>query len=146
MPQVNAKVCVDAGLVVKFVTPEVDSASVESLFAQWKETQVAMIVPAFAPAEIDSVLRHKVARGELTPDVADAAFQLVCRLPIIIDTETNCRARAWEIAKQFEFPTVYDAVYLALAEAHHCEFWTADQKLFERVNKLPYVKHLTESR
>jgi len=138
---------VDAGLVVKFVSPEADSAQVETLFARWKEKNIAMVVPAFAPAEMDSVLRQKVVRGELPPDIADAAFQLARRLPITIDVETDCRARAWEIAKQFEFPTVYDAVYLALAEAHLCEFWTADQRLFERVKSaLSYVKHLTESR
>ncbi len=139
-------VCVDAGLAVKLVSPEADSAHVEALFAQWKAKDIAMIAPAFAPAEMDSVLRQKIVRGDLSPEIADAAFQLARQLPITFDTETNCRERAWELARQFEFSTVYDAVYLALAEAHQCEFWTADQKLFERVRKmLPYVKHVTEN-
>jgi len=30
-------------------------------------------------------------------------------------------------------PTVYDAMYLALAELHRREFWTADEKLFRQV-------------
>ena len=140
---VNRLACVDAGLVVKFVSPEADSAQVETLFARWKNNNVVMIAPAFAPAEMDSVLRQKVVRMELTSDVADGAFQLACKLPITIDTETECRQRAWEIAKQFELSTVYDAVYLALAEARQCEFWTADQKLFERVMELSYVRLLS---
>ncbi|MBI5651375.1 MAG: type II toxin-antitoxin system VapC family toxin [Chloroflexi bacterium] len=144
---VNRVVCVDAGLVIKFISPESDSAQVEALFARWKQDNVAMIAPAFAPAEMDSVLRQKVVRKELTSEVADAAFQLVCQLPITIDAETDCRTRAWELAKQFELPTVYDAVYLALAEAHQCDFWTADRKLFARVkDQLVYVKHLSNSK
>ena len=40
------------------------------------------------------------------------------------------RQRAWEIATDFGFATVYDATYLALAELQGCEFWTADERLF----------------
>jgi predicted nucleic acid-binding protein len=47
------------------------------------------------------------------------------------------------IAREFQFPTVYDATYLALAELSQCEFWTADEKLFKQVrDKLTFVKWL----
>ncbi len=126
-------VCVDAGLVIKLVTAEEDSALAEQLFAQWKAHHTEMIAPAFAAAEVDSVLRQKVVRGELTQPAADAAFQLARRLPITFDGDTDYRERAWEIAKQFQFSQAYDAAYLALAEQRGCEFWTADKKLRERV-------------
>jgi len=126
-------VCVDAGLVVKFVTPEENSALVEQLVSRWQVDEIEMVAPAFASAEVDSVLRQKVIRGELTQAIADAAFRVVCQMPIALDAETDCRERAWEIAKMLALPTVYDAVYLALAEQRGCEFWTADNRLYERV-------------
>ncbi len=83
-----------------------------------------------------------------TLDTAEQAFQFARSLPIVFDVENApaCRERAWEIAKQFNFATVYDAVYLALAEFRGCEFWTADQKLYERVKaQLPYVRCLEQA-
>lgn len=136
-------VCVDAGLIVKFVSPEPDSGLVEAQFQQWKSERVELIAPAFAAAEIDSVLRNKVFRKELALVVAEAAFRLALRLPIAFESTTASRERAWELAKNLELPTVYDAVYLALAEQRGCEFWTADRKLVERASgKLPWVRSL----
>lgn len=138
-----SRVCVDAGLVVKLVSPEEDSAHAEALFAHWKADSTEMVAPAFAAVEMDSVLRQKVVRGELTQEVADAAFRVACQLPITYDTEMDYRERAWGIAKEFRFPQAYDAAYLALAEVRGCEFWTADRKLHERVkDKLGFVRLL----
>ena len=137
------QVCVDAGLVIKLVTPEEDSHLAELLFCQWKQDGTNMIAPVFAPAEVDSVLRKKVVRGLILQKVANEAFRLACELPIEIDNTTTCRKRAWEIAERFQFATVYDAIYLALAEAKGCEFWTADQTLYDQIKKhVPYVRFL----
>ncbi len=57
-------VCIDAGVVVKLVSPEADSDRVERLFDQWKTGQVELIAPLFAAAEIDSVLRQQLLRGD----------------------------------------------------------------------------------
>ena len=136
-------VCVDAGLVVKFVSPEPDSPQAEALFQKWKAEKVELIAPGFAMAEMDSVLRHKVVRGELSAEVAEAAFHVARRLPIRFDPAEDCRERAWQLAAQLDLSTVYDAIYLALAEQRGCEFWTADGKLYERVrNRLAFVRYL----
>ncbi|MCL4486829.1 MAG: type II toxin-antitoxin system VapC family toxin [Chloroflexi bacterium] len=136
-------VCVDAGLIVKFVSPESDSELVEAQLQQWKTEGVDLIAPAYAAAEIDSVLRNKVVRKELAPDVAEAAFHLALRLPIAFESTTEDRERAWELAKDLGLPTVYDAVYLAVAERKGCEFWTADRKLVERaIGRLRWVRGL----
>ncbi len=136
-------VCLDAGLVIKLVSPEPDSPQVEAAFQKWKAEGVDLVAPAFAAAEVDSVFRQKVMRGELTEELADEAFRLAARLPIRLDVAMDCRERAWEMARQFRFPTVYDAVYLALAETRQYEFWTADRKLYECVKEqLAFVRLL----
>ncbi len=138
------QVCVDAGLVIKLVTQEPDSEQVDALFAGWQSQKARLIAPAFAVAEIDSVLRQKVHRGQLSPEAADRSFAAACQVPLRTPVIKGHRQRTWEIAKAFQFPQAYDAAYLALADLAGCEFWTADQKLYERVNgRLAFVRHIS---
>ncbi|MGH9783045.1 MAG: type II toxin-antitoxin system VapC family toxin, partial [Terriglobia bacterium] len=46
---------------------------------------------------------------------------------------TPIHPRALELTERFNFQAAYDAHYLALAEAHRCECWTADERLWNRV-------------
>jgi predicted nucleic acid-binding protein len=138
------EVCVDASLAVKVVVPESDSDKADALFDEWAKEGKQLIAPAFFEVETDSILRQKVAlRKELTLEQAGAAFAKLQALPIQQIRMQGQRQRAWEIATEFAFATVYDATYLALAELRGCEFWTADERLFNQVkNKLFLVKWL----
>lgn len=138
------EVCVDAGLAIKVVITEPDSDWADSLFEQWANDGRQLIAPAFFEAETDSILRQKlVLRRELTAEQAEAAFAKLQALPIRQLSIPAQRQRAWEIAGEFGFPTVYDATYLALASLRACEFWTADERLFNQVkDRLTFVRWL----
>jgi predicted nucleic acid-binding protein len=138
------KVCVDASLAIKVVVPEAGSDKADALFDQWAGADIQLIAPVFFEVETDSILRQKTSlRGELTVDQAQRAFASLQALPITTKHSAEQRQRAWEIAREFQFPTVYDATYLALAELSKCEFWTADEKLFKQVrDKLTFVQWL----
>ena len=138
------EVCVDASLAVKVVVTEPDSDKADALFDEWAYEGKQLIVPAFFAVETDSILRQKVAlRKELTPEQAEAAFAKLQTLPIQQIAVVGQRQRAWEMATDYGFVTVYDATYLALAELRGCEFWTADERLFNRVkDTLTFVKWL----
>ena len=137
-------VCVDASLAVKVVVAEPDSAKADALFDEWADAGKQLIAPAFFAVETDSILRQKMTlRKELTAEQAEAAFARLQTLPIQQVAVPGQRQRAWEIATDFGFATVYDATYLALAELQGCEFWTADERLFNQVkDKLSFVKWL----
>ena len=82
-------------------------------------------------------------RKEITPEQAEAAFAQLRTLPIQQVSVSGQRQRAWEVAADFGLTTVYDATYLALAELRGCEYWTADERLFNQVkDKLSFVKWL----
>ena len=140
----DAYVCVDASLAIKVVVKEPDSDKADALFAQWSNEGTQLIAPAFFDVETDSILRQKVIlRQELTPAQAEAAFIVLQALPIRQLTVPAQRQRAWQIATEFGFATVYDATYLALAELQGCPFWTADKRLFDQVKvRIPFVKWL----
>jgi len=138
------EVCVDASLAVKVAVTESDSDKADALFEEWSNEGMQLIAAVFFDVETDSILRQKVVlRKELTPEQAETAFVKLQALPIQQVSVPGQRQRAWEIATEFGFATVYDATYLALAELRGCEFWTADERLFNRVkNKLSFVKWL----
>jgi predicted nucleic acid-binding protein len=140
----SMEVCVDASLAIKVVVPEAGSDKADALFDQWAGADIQLIAPVFFEVETDSILRQKTSlRGELTVDQAQRAFASLQALPITTKHSAEQRQRAWEIAREFQFPTVYDATYLALAELSKCEFWTADEKLFKQVrDKLTFVQWL----
>ena len=138
------EICVDASLAIKVVVPEAGSDKADALFDQWASKETQLIAPVFFEVETDSILRQKVSlRRELTVDQAQLAFASLRALPIKTKQSAEQRERAWEIASEFQFPTVYDATYLALAELSKCDFWTADEKLFKQVrDKLTFVQWL----
>jgi predicted nucleic acid-binding protein len=143
MSPVN-EVCVDASLAVKVVVPEPDSDKADALFTEWTTNGTQLIAPAFFDVETDSILRQKVVlRKELTPEQAQTAWAKLQNLPIQQFSVVGQRQRAWEIATDLGLATVYDATYLALAELHGCEFWTADERLLNRVkDRLVFAKWL----
>jgi predicted nucleic acid-binding protein len=138
------EVCVDASLAVKVVVIEPDSDKADALFDEWANEGTLLVAPAFFVVETDSILRQKVMlRKELTPEQAEAAFAKLQTLPIQQISVPGQRQRAWEIATDLGFATVYDAAYLALAELRGCEFWTADERLFNQVkDTLAFVRWL----
>jgi predicted nucleic acid-binding protein len=134
----STEVCVDASLAIKVVVPEAGSDKADALFDHWAGEEIQLIAPVFFEVETDSILRQKVfLRRELTVDQAQLAFASLRALPIKTKHSAEQRER------EFQFPTVYDATYLALAELSKCDFWTADEKLFKQVgDKLTFVQWL----
>ena len=138
------EVCVDASVAIKVVVTEPDSDKADALFDAWANEGRQLIAPTFFEVETDSILRQKVAlRHELTREQAEAALAKLHTLPIQPIAMLGQRQRAWEIAAAYDFATVYDATYLALADLRRCEFWTADERLYNQVkDTLPFVKSL----
>lgn len=92
----------DAGLAVKAVAPEPDSAVADALFVLWIGEGARIIAPPFFDVETDSILRQKVAlRSELTVEQAELAFAKLRGLPIHKLSVPGQRQRAWEIATAF---------------------------------------------
>lgn len=138
--------CLDTSVLIPYLVPEELQSQAEALVLEAVENAVQIVAPAFAWAEIGSVLRKKIRTGLLTTEEAKGCFDDFCQLPIeYIDTE-QVRTRAWEIAQQYQLPTLYDAAFLACAESigGNCQFWTADKTLLNQLgqNRPGYVKEL----
>lgn len=102
-----------------------------------------LIAPDIFPTEMCNVLLILERSGKIKPGDAAVFFgHFLNQLPPLI-TAVPLLPRALEIAKQFR-QTVYDCLYVALAEREGCELVTADDKLVKAVQPaLPFVLPLS---
>ena len=126
-------VCADAGLCLKLVLPEHDSALARALWDEWRANQTRVIAPTLWAYEVTSVIRNRVHRGLFPADREAAAFDTLHRLPVDLQRPDTLHQRAAELARHFNRPSAYDAHYLALAQIAGCPLWTADERLFNAV-------------
>ena len=76
-------------------------------------------------------------------EVEKEAFVRFLQMKIDLTSRRSVIDRGWKIAKEFNRLRTYDTAYLALAELETCEFWTADERLYNAVkHKLNWVKWL----
>jgi predicted nucleic acid-binding protein len=136
-------VCLDSGIVLKFVLPEADSQQAKALWQSIITTRQQPVAPLLFPFEITSTLRKRTYRGDISEKFSLMALRQILSLPINFTTFDNMHEQAWQLAGRFNRPAAYDAHYLALAEHLGCEFWTADKRLYNAVsNDLSWVRWL----
>ena len=139
----SALICVDASLTLKLVLAEPDSPVARSLWAEWEERDMDVVSPSLWAYEVTSVICNKVHRGKITSDEGERAFAIIHKLGVRLIVPSDLHERAWEMAKELNRPAAYDAHYLALAQTLDCEFWTADERLYNAVrDQLPWVRWL----
>ena len=86
----------------------------------------ALVAPQILPAEVASALRRHEAAGHIPAHVAAAAYEQMLALTIDLYPYEPFAERIWELRRNL---TVYDAWYVALAEAYDLDLATLDRRL-----------------
>jgi predicted nucleic acid-binding protein len=128
-------VVADSGVLLSNVLQETHSAKAEALSRSWHAQGIQLAAPSLIRYEFVAVVRKYVYRGTLTPDSAVKVCDLLLSKPIRLMFDDALLRRGYELATQFNRPTAYDTQYLAVAERLQCEFWTADEKLFNTIKQ-----------
>ena len=142
-----SSVVVDASIAVHWVLDEPDSARARALLGAWASQAVVLLAPALLAYELANILRQQYRKNVLTLDEAREGLQRVLLGGIHFDNAMPpvLSTRALELANQFGLLATYDAHYLALAERERCEYWTADERLWNSVRaQLSWVRWLGE--
>src|ERR1700683_5134178 len=122
---------VDASVGFKWIIPE--DGSERAIEFQSEE----LIAPDFFPIELTNALRTAEIRGRVH-DSQTLLDDFLLQLPELHDS-VPILPRALEIARAAR-RSVYDSLYVALAEREQCELVTADQKLYISLRNLfPFV-------
>ena len=114
----------DASVVVDMLFGAGSSAG-DSL-AQRFARREAVCAPHLLDAEVGQALRRFALRGELSADRARASLDDLADLPIRRFPHTELLPRAFEFRAN---ATIYDAIYLALAEALEVPLLSCDAAL-----------------
>ena len=138
-------VVVDASLAIKWAILEEDSDKAETLLDEWTQAAMTLIAPALFIYEVTNTIYRKVGRTLVTLDEAKQVLEKLLRRGPILDMPQDAALslRAMDLAQQFRLPATYDAHYLALAEREVCDYWTADERLWNVIKQtLPWVRWL----
>lgn len=127
----NGAVVVDASIVVKLLVDEPNTQQAEDLAQSWRLNGVRVVAPYFMPVEVTNALYRKATRQLISMEEAARLAANVWELGVQFRQSQQLHVRAIGLAAELRQNAVYDAHYLALAEALDCELWTADQRFYQ---------------
>ncbi len=138
-------VVVDTSIALKWVLVEPDSASARELLDEWNSKGITIIAPTLLAYEVANALYQQVRKGSVLFERARTAVDDVLSQALVLDFTPGpeLSKRAMELAQRFRLSATYDAHYLALAEREACDYWTADERLWNGVQQeLAWVRWL----
>ncbi len=125
------KFVVDASVAAKWLLPPADEPFADRahhLLVRYANQEIQIVVPDLFWAEIGNVLWKAARSGRCSAAEATTALQSVKAQNFPTVPSTSFLDSAFEIACS-SGRTLYDSLYIALAEVSQAEFLTADEKL-----------------
>ncbi|HXH10989.1 MAG TPA: type II toxin-antitoxin system VapC family toxin [Alphaproteobacteria bacterium] len=140
------RLVLDASIVVKWLNPYESLADKANLIRDgYEQGQVSLLVPAFWDYEVVNGINKAVARGDLSDEEGREAMALLLTVDAQREPLPSPQA-SYNLARKYQ-RSVYDSWYLDVAERAGCEFWTADQKLYNAMkDKVSFIRWLEDYR
>lgn len=128
---------VDASVAIKWFIPEIHSEA--ALRVKWVHHRLH--VPVFLTLELGSVIAKKIRRGELNRENGKTILKELRHLPLQRHADERLFPAAYELALNTQ-QSLYDCLYLALAEAVDGLMITADRKFYKALAGGPFDQRL----
>jgi predicted nucleic acid-binding protein len=134
---------IDASVVVDWVAPDADpKGPAGSLLRTLGAANATLVAPRLLREEVANALLTGMRRGRWDGPAADAAAQALWSLPIVHADDDATLRRAWEFSRRYDNHSVYDMIYVALADQIGEDLFTADERLCRRLVGVTFVKSL----
>jgi predicted nucleic acid-binding protein len=133
------KYVIDTSVAFKWVVPEPDADKADRLRQDYRNGVLQLLAPDIFPAEIGNALlmserRGRIAAGQFPIFLAD----VMTTCPALAPTPPLL-ARATAIVSSIRI-SMYDCLYVVLAEREGCECVTADARLVNSLRpQFPFV-------
>lgn len=131
-----SSVVLDASFMVKLLVEEPGSQLSKAVFEAYDLSGARFFMPGHAPAEVMEVLRRKLNRGMVSYHQLEDAADILPKMAIAVPV-SDMLVSSWSIATALGV-TIYDALYVALADRRSGILVTSDIKLVERLRNSPY--------
>ena len=137
------KYVIDSSVAMKWVLPEIDSDKALQLRTDFAAAVHQLLAPDIFPTEVANALTSAEKSARIQPGDAIIFFTDIANNAPELHEATPLLRRAVEIS----LPTrqsVYDCLYVALAEQEACELITADDKLVKNMQQAyPFIQSLS---
>lgn len=122
------KYVIDSSVAFKWLQTEPDSDKADRLRSNYQSGVDELIAPELFVVEMSNITIMAERRGRIaTGDGTLLLLDLATTMPRLIFGRPHLHRRAYEIAERTGC-TVYDCLYVALAEEEGCLVITADQR------------------
>ncbi|WP_414623644.1 type II toxin-antitoxin system VapC family toxin [Calothrix sp. CCY 0018] len=139
----TATVCVDASLIVRFLTDGSPDSVYQQKWDEWETQEYTIVAPTLLVYEICNAFHRAVIAQQITSNEGEELLKRAVNLGVRFYGDAQLHQQAFKIAQRYSLPATYDAHYLALAERLSIELWTTDKRLFNGVkSSLSWVKLL----
>ena len=122
------KIVIDANVVTKTFVPETLSDKAEEFFKRAGTEGAPLIAPDLIYPETGNILWKKFKRRELTAEEVGEIYAEIHAIPLLIVPSKSVVQLAISLALSYGI-TVYDALYLSVAQVFEAKLITADRKL-----------------
>lgn len=138
------KYVIDSSVGFKWVVIEALTTKARKLRDDFSNLIHELLAPDLFPPEIANALVVAERRGRISPGAGAMLFiDALKTTPLIHPSLPDLLPRAHDIAIN-TVASVYDCLYVALAEREGCELVTADDKLVKNLQPLfPFIRHLS---
>lgn len=131
------RIVVDASVAIKWYVQEPHTAAA----SRFLDAGCDLFAPDLLWCEFGNILWKKRLRGDLTAQVAQQIIGELERVAISTEPVAPLLEAAFDIAVRVG-RTVYDGAYLAFAERLGCRCVTADEKLYNALQRDRIAAHL----
>lgn len=132
---------VDASVVIKWLIEEPGSIPARAQRHTWQAQRMVPAAPDFLLIELHSILLKKVTRGEITPDMPLLSDTPAFGLDLSWFPFKPLLPTAWQTAHRYQI-SIYDALYVTLAQQVKAPLYTADRTLVQRLGPKPSIQLL----
>ena len=136
------RIVFDASVALKTVLPESDSARAEQIRDDFRAGAIELLAPDVFPVEIGHSLAKAERQGRISsPDGWLLWQSIMVDVPRLVSS-LSLMPRAWAIASAARI-SLYDCLYVALAEHDRCQLVTADTRLINALgSSFPFILDL----
>ncbi|HEY5866531.1 MAG TPA: type II toxin-antitoxin system VapC family toxin [Candidatus Tectomicrobia bacterium] len=131
---------IDASTAAKWqLSEEPEAERARHMLRDYAAAKVTFVAPTIWHYEVANIVNKAVGTRRLSEEEGHLAFQALQGLDIeFVDFPTP--AEAYRLARMYR-RSVYDSLYLAVAQHHQIDLWTGDHRLYNAVRQsLPFVK------
>lgn len=137
----NGPITMDASTAVKLVLREEYTDSALALYDDAASRRRPVFAPSLLPNEVTNAIYRQLRRSRLTGIEAEEAVARFFALSFVLRSPADRPQRAFTFARTHNLPSIYDSLYVVLAQDLGGELWTADQRLLNALGgAAPWVR------